>query len=147
MYPGIRYPNNQVGSLVCANDDGAVRSIVYAPLVHPYSPCRFLMHGCEAIYVLVASARVAVAKPVMVQQLHNTGKRGFSLLRVFTRPIATYLTAAFAITSKHMLSFLPVANDSIVLKIHPVVPVFPNRKSRIDRVHSRSRGRDGVMMR
>lgn len=61
--------------------------------------------------------------------------------------IDTYLTTTLTIASKHMLSFFPVANDSVELKIHAVVSIFPNRKPRVDRVHSRPTGTDGLMMR
>lgn len=147
MYPGIRYPNSQVGSLVCASDGGAVKLVVYVPLPHRYFPCRCPKRGGGKVTcALLVSARVAVAKLVMAQQLHSTGRQGIQSTEDPHQRIATCLTTAFTVASKHTLSLFPIANDNIVLKIHTIISVFPDRKPGVDRVHSRPRGTDGVML-
>ena len=147
MYPGIRYPNTLAGFSVYASDGGVVILAVYVPLPGRYFPCRCPMcGGCEVLCALVVSARVAVVKPVMAQRLHSTEAHGIQLAEEPHRAIATYPTTAFTITSKHVLSFFPIAYDSIILEIHTMVPVFPNRKPGVDRVDSRPIGTSGVMM-
>jgi hypothetical protein len=147
VYPGIRYPSSQVESLVYASDDGVVRSVVYVRLLYRYFPCCCPMRGGSKVFcALLASPRVVVANAVMAQRLHSTGTQGIQSVEDPHQTVATYFTTAFTITSKHMLSFFPSANDSIVLIIHTLISVFLNRKPRVDRAHSRPRGTNGVMM-